>query len=79
MFTRSNHLYTSSSTDIFCLSGRDGKNFINRCTKPDKREFLRISQAVGVGFVVMGVLGYFVKLCRFGDQELQASCLLTWG
>lgn len=56
-------------TNICHLSFRDGKNFINRCTKPDKREFLRISQAVGVGFVVMGVLGYFVKLCRFGSKN----------
>lgn len=31
------------------------------CTA-DKREFIKISQAVGVGFVVMGTIGYFVKL-----------------
>ncbi|KAF2460419.1 hypothetical protein BDY21DRAFT_335364 [Lineolata rhizophorae] len=41
---------------------KDGTQFINRCTKPDKREFIRISQAVGVGFVIMGTIGYFVKL-----------------
>ncbi|KAI9670761.1 MAG: Sec61p translocation complex subunit [Caeruleum heppii] len=41
---------------------RDGTLFLNRCTKPDKREFIKISQAVGVGFVVMGTIGYFVKL-----------------
>ena len=28
----------------------------------DKREFIKISQAVGVGFVVMGAIGYLVKL-----------------
>ncbi len=28
----------------------------------DKREFIKISQAVGIGFVVMGAIGYFVKL-----------------
>lgn len=28
----------------------------------DKREFLKISQAVGVGFLVMGTIGYIVKL-----------------
>lgn len=28
----------------------------------DRREFLKISQAVGVGFVVMGAIGYVVKL-----------------
>lgn len=25
---------------------------MQRCTKPDKREFLKISQAVGVGFII---------------------------
>ncbi|KAL2353737.1 secE/sec61-gamma protein [Cryomyces antarcticus] len=41
---------------------KDGTQFLNRCTKPDKREFIKISQAVGVGFIVMGTIGYFVKL-----------------
>ena len=41
---------------------RDGQNFINRCTKPDRREFLKISQAIGVGFVIMGTIGFIVKL-----------------
>jgi hypothetical protein len=31
----------------------------------DKREFLRISQAVGMGFLIMGVIGYIVKLSKF--------------
>ena len=44
------------------MFGRDGQNFLNRCTKPDRREFLKISQAVGVGVVVMGAIGYIVKL-----------------
>ncbi|GAB7345956.1 hypothetical protein MBLNU457_4181t2 [Dothideomycetes sp. NU457] len=30
--------------------------------RTDKREFIKISQAVGVGFLVMGVIGYVVKL-----------------
>jgi protein transport protein SEC61 subunit gamma-like protein len=28
----------------------------------DKREFYQISRAVGVGFIVMGALGYVIKL-----------------
>jgi len=28
----------------------------------DQREFLKICQAVGMGFLVMGVIGYVVKL-----------------
>lgn len=31
----------------------------------DKREFIKISQAVGVGFLVMGVIGYVVKLSTY--------------
>ena len=35
---------------MLILDCREGQNFLNRCTKPDQKEFLRISQAVGVGF-----------------------------
>jgi protein transport protein SEC61 subunit gamma-like protein len=28
----------------------------------DRREFIKISQAVGVGFLVMGGIGFIVKL-----------------
>ncbi|KAK3046282.1 hypothetical protein LTR09_012231 [Extremus antarcticus] len=41
---------------------KDGRQFLTRCSKPDRREFLRISQAVGMGFLIMGVIGYIVKL-----------------
>ncbi|RYP71592.1 hypothetical protein DL771_004718 [Monosporascus sp. 5C6A] len=41
---------------------RDGSQFINRCTKPDKKEFTKVCQAVGVGFLIMGATGYLVKL-----------------
>ncbi|BFZ64564.1 hypothetical protein YB2330_005711 [Saitoella coloradoensis] len=41
---------------------RDGSQFINRCTKPDKKEFIMISKAVAIGFLVMGFIGFIVKL-----------------
>ncbi|KAG8408190.1 hypothetical protein J3459_018058 [Metarhizium acridum] len=41
---------------------KDGVQFMNKCQKPDKKEFAKICQAVGTGFVVMGVVGYVVKL-----------------
>jgi len=41
---------------------KDGTQFINRCTKPDRREFMKISQAVGMGFLIMGAIGYIIKL-----------------
>jgi protein transport protein SEC61 subunit gamma-like protein len=30
----------------------------------DRKEFIKISQAVGVGFLVMGAVGFVVKLSR---------------
>lgn len=64
---------------------KDGTQFLNRCTKrtsfavadtttanfcaADRREFIKICQAVGIGFVVMGTIGYFVKL----SMSLHAS------
>ncbi|KAF3907452.1 Sec61p translocation complex subunit [Orbilia brochopaga] len=41
---------------------REGTQFINRCTKPDRKEFLKISQAVAIGFICMGAIGFVVKL-----------------
>ena len=41
---------------------KDAYRLLNKCTKPDRREFIKISQAVAVGFLLMGFIGYFVKL-----------------
>ncbi|KAI9000179.1 Sec61p translocation complex subunit [Gaertneriomyces sp. JEL0708] len=41
---------------------KDGVQLMNRCTKPDKREFIKVSQAVSMGFLIMGFIGFFVKL-----------------
>ncbi|KAJ1986252.1 Translation initiation factor 1A [Coemansia spiralis] len=35
---------------------------LRRCTKPNKKEYLKIVQAVVLGFLVMGFVGYFTKL-----------------
>ncbi|MCJ1239180.1 Sec61p translocation complex subunit [Varicellaria rhodocarpa] len=79
---------------------RDGTQFINRCTKPDKvllshtslvtisineltqKEFIKISQAVGTGFLIMGIIGYVVKLSEFsffhdGQEESKIAASLT--
>ncbi|KAI9793581.1 MAG: Sec61p translocation complex subunit [Piccolia ochrophora] len=55
---------------------RDGTLFLNRCTKPDKREFIKISQAVGVGFVIMGTIGYFVKLSSAACVQIHQHTLI---
>jgi len=31
-------------------------------TPADRREFIKISQAVGFGFLIMGAIGYVIKL-----------------
>ncbi|KAG4103043.1 SecE-domain-containing protein [Neocallimastix lanati (nom. inval.)] len=41
---------------------KDAKQLIQKCTKPDRREFIQISRAVAMGFFIMGFIGYFVKL-----------------
>ncbi|KAJ2571070.1 hypothetical protein GGF44_003616 [Coemansia sp. RSA 1694] len=35
---------------------------LRRCTKPNRKEYLQIVQAVVMGFLVMGFVGYFTKL-----------------
>ena len=37
----------------------------------DRHEFLKISQAVGVGFVVMGAIGYVVKLSTYTNLAVR--------
>ncbi|KAJ3189547.1 Sec61p translocation complex subunit [Irineochytrium annulatum] len=41
---------------------KESFQLLNRCTKPDKKEFFQISRAVGIGFLLMGFIGFFVKL-----------------
>lgn len=35
---------------------------VRKCAKPDKNEFTKIAMATGMGFLVMGFIGFFVKL-----------------
>jgi len=41
---------------------RDSVNFFHKCKKPDAAEYKRIMQACAMGFVVMGMIGYIIKL-----------------
>lgn len=41
---------------------KDSMHLVKKCTKPDKKEFVAIAQATGVGFFIMGFIGFFVKL-----------------
>ncbi|KAJ1731597.1 Protein transport protein Sec61 subunit gamma [Coemansia biformis] len=41
---------------------KDAEWLLRRCTKPNRKEYRKIVQAVLMGFVVMGFVGYFTKL-----------------
>nr|CAG4718835.1 unnamed protein product [Naegleria fowleri] len=41
---------------------RASKRFVTRCKKPDSKEFSKIAFATAVGFLIMGFIGFFVKL-----------------
>jgi len=40
----------------------DSIRLVNKCTKPDAKEFKKIALATSIGFLVMGFLGFIVKL-----------------
>jgi protein transport protein SEC61 subunit gamma and related proteins len=36
--------------------------FFNKCDKPTPKKFKKIAKATAVGFAIMGLIGFFVKL-----------------
>jgi protein transport protein SEC61 subunit gamma-like protein len=41
---------------------KSSKNFITNCEKPDKKEFLTIAKQCSLGFLIMGSIGFVIKL-----------------
>ena len=41
---------------------RDSQNFFEKCKKPSRAEYMKILQACAMGFIVMGFIGYIIKL-----------------
>ncbi|XBW36180.1 hypothetical protein QEN19_001760 [Hanseniaspora menglaensis] len=44
--------------------------FIKKCKKPNNVELFQIIRAVGMGFLVIGLLGYIVKLIHIPIRYL---------
>mmetsp|Transcript_17435 Transcript_17435/g.14156 ORF Transcript_17435/g.14156 Transcript_17435/m.14156 type:complete len:92 (+) Transcript_17435:208-483(+) len=44
--------------------GVDSRRLIQRCTKPDAKEFKKIAVACAIGFAIMGFIGYTVMPLR---------------
>ncbi|XP_024401927.1 protein transport protein Sec61 subunit gamma [Physcomitrium patens] len=41
---------------------KDSIRLVKRCHKPDRREFSKVAIRTALGFIVMGFIGFFVKL-----------------
>ena len=41
---------------------KDSICLVKRCHKPDRKEFTKVAFRTAIGFVVMGFVGFFVKL-----------------
>lgn len=41
---------------------KDSIRLVKRCHKPDRKEFSKVALRTGLGFLVMGFIGFFVKL-----------------
>ena len=48
--------------DADTSSTQDSIHLVKKCTKPDRKEFARIASATMIGFLIMGFVGFFVKL-----------------
>ena len=57
----------------------DSKRLLNRCSKPDRKEYTRIVVACAIGFAIMGFIGFFVRLARqtgiYPNQQYTARIL----
>jgi len=49
---------------------RDSVHLVKKCTKPDRKEFVKIAWATGVGFLIMGFVGFFVKLVHIPINQI---------
>eukprot|EP00618_Florenciella_parvula_P021655 CAMPEP_0119522852 /NCGR_PEP_ID=MMETSP1344-20130328/38024_1 /TAXON_ID=236787 /ORGANISM="Florenciella parvula, Strain CCMP2471" /LENGTH=70 /DNA_ID=CAMNT_0007560915 /DNA_START=58 /DNA_END=270 /DNA_ORIENTATION=- len=49
---------------------KDSVRLVKKCTKPDRKEFVRIALATGTGMVVMGFVGFFVKLIHIPINQI---------
>jgi len=52
---------------------KEGTQFMNRSQKPNKREFIKLCQAVGMGFVVMGAIGYVIRIIHIPVNQILVS------
>ncbi|KAK9864184.1 hypothetical protein WJX84_009283 [Apatococcus fuscideae] len=52
---------------------KNSARLVKRCTKPDKKEYTKICTRTAVGFIVMGFIGFFVKLIFIPINQIIVS------
>eukprot|EP00205_Picochlorum_sp_RCC944_P000755 CAMPEP_0182608860 /NCGR_PEP_ID=MMETSP1330-20130603/3148_1 /TAXON_ID=464278 /ORGANISM="Picochlorum sp., Strain RCC944" /LENGTH=66 /DNA_ID=CAMNT_0024827671 /DNA_START=157 /DNA_END=357 /DNA_ORIENTATION=+ len=52
---------------------KNSARLINKCKKPDKKEFLKVARLTAVGFLAVGFLGFFVKLIFLPINQIVVS------
>ncbi|QPG76091.1 Sec61p translocation complex subunit [Brettanomyces nanus] len=49
---------------------KEGVQFVRKCRKPTQKEYAQLIRAVGMGFVMMGIVGYLIKLIHIPIRYL---------
>ncbi|EFB20049.1 hypothetical protein PANDA_008300, partial [Ailuropoda melanoleuca] len=49
---------------------KDSVLLVERCTKPDRKEFQKIAMATAVGFAIWDSLAFFVKLSHIAINNI---------
>ena len=61
---------TANFVDPLWQFAKKSKMLINVCSKPDRKEFAKIAIATSVGFLIMGFIGFFVKLVHIPINQI---------
>ena len=48
----------------------DSKRFITKCNKPTKKEYKKTIQSVLIGFAILGICGFVIKLIHIPIRDL---------
>ncbi|MES1915155.1 MAG: hypothetical protein MHM6MM_007141 [Cercozoa sp. M6MM] len=51
----------------------NSKHFLERCEKPDENEIKRLATATLMGFFVMGIIGFVIKLVHLPINKVLLS------
>lgn len=57
---------------------KSSKRLVTKCKKPDQKEFQRIAFATAAGFLILGLIGFFVKLIHIPINSLFLFFLLLF-